>query len=1040
MIDEGQNSGTFGYLQYLPFDPGQIIEVEFRARVLSGESANNERAPFRVWLSNGLFDADLSVGPDSITSLGRTSGQLLINEPIDGDNWHVYRYRVTSRGIEWWVDGNSIGTATVDMLIPHYTDSGQRINMFISSAVANVELDFLRVTATMDPIPPMNQPPTVNAGPPQTIILPNNAQLGGTVTHDGLPGPTVTTTWSKLSGPGTVTFGNVNSRSTAATFSETGTYVLRLTADDGVLSASAEVTMAVILPRPPTPLAMALRDRGLHDADGIPGGDTVRLIYDEDLNITWLGDANFAKTSGFDADGQMNWASAMAWADSLTVGGFTNWRLPTTTQPDLSCSIQSPSGGSFQYCTGSEFGHLYHTELGGFWFEINGRRILKSFTSVPFTNVQENGNPFLNAPFEYDFYWSGTEDSLMPDVRAWSFAWGGDNQDVLPKDDGMARFAWAVRDGDVPPVLSVLSQGLLSIVPPSSFDHVVGYLFAGAIIPEALLDGRSDGSSFWGFGSAKPGHIPGNGDPKAVILALGGDYLISGFRYLPYSWTKCTQYEVYVSATDGNWGSPVASGTWANDSTEKTVSFPPTPGAFLRIRFLNNYCYAAELNVVGVAMVNLPPPQTPLSILPTMATVPPRGQQAFMANGGVLPYSYSVLPGDTTGGANINALTGLYTAGPLGGASTVRVTDANLATADATVMVTGATSVISQALISAVSASSDAGNRAKVLDGKSTTFWGATGSSPHEMVLALGGDYLISEFRYLPFSWTKCTQFEVYVSATNGNWGSPVASGTWANDSTEKTVSFPPTPGAFLRIRYLNPYCYAAEHNVVGVAMVNLPPPQTPLSILPATVTVPVGSQQAFMANGGVLPYSYSVLPGDTTGGANINALTGLYTAGPLGGASTVRVTDGILATADAAVTVTGATSVIPQGQISAVSASSDAGNRAKVLDGKSTTFWGATGSSPHEMVLALGGDYLISEFRYLPFSWTKCTQYEVYVSATNGNWGSPVASGTWADDSTEKTVSFPPTPGAFLRIRYLNPYCYAAEHNVVGAVLSGGN
>jgi hypothetical protein len=29
------------------------------------------------------------------------------------------------------------------------------------------------------------------------------------------------------------------------------------------------------------------------------------LIYDDVLNITWLQDANYAKTSGYDADGRM---------------------------------------------------------------------------------------------------------------------------------------------------------------------------------------------------------------------------------------------------------------------------------------------------------------------------------------------------------------------------------------------------------------------------------------------------------------------------------------------------------------------------------------------------------------------------------------------------------------------------------------------------------------------------------------------------------------------------------------------------------------
>ena len=90
-----------------------------------------------------------------------------------------------------------------------------------------------------------NQPPRVDAGPDQTITLPDSASLGGTVSDDGLPIPpgAVTTTWSQVSGPGTVTFGDAAAVDTAATFSEAGTYVLRLTADDRELTTSDEVTI-----------------------------------------------------------------------------------------------------------------------------------------------------------------------------------------------------------------------------------------------------------------------------------------------------------------------------------------------------------------------------------------------------------------------------------------------------------------------------------------------------------------------------------------------------------------------------------------------------------------------------------------------------------------------------------------------------------------------------------------------------------------------------------------------------------------------------
>src|SRR5207247_3839697 len=94
--------------------------------------------------------------------------------------------------------------------------------------------------------PPTNRAPVVNAGPDQTITLPSSANLSGTATDDALPiGSTLTTTWSKVSGPGTVTFGNVSARSTTASFSASGSYVHRLTASDSALTATDDVAIVV---------------------------------------------------------------------------------------------------------------------------------------------------------------------------------------------------------------------------------------------------------------------------------------------------------------------------------------------------------------------------------------------------------------------------------------------------------------------------------------------------------------------------------------------------------------------------------------------------------------------------------------------------------------------------------------------------------------------------------------------------------------------------------------------------------------------------
>src|SRR5262249_55110302 len=103
------------------------------------------------------------------------------------------------------------------------------------------------ISVTVNPVGPSNQAPSVSAGPDQTITLPSLANLDGTVTDDGLPNPpgALTTTWSKVSGPGTVTFGNANAVDTTASFGATGNYVLRLTASEGALKSSNDIRIRV---------------------------------------------------------------------------------------------------------------------------------------------------------------------------------------------------------------------------------------------------------------------------------------------------------------------------------------------------------------------------------------------------------------------------------------------------------------------------------------------------------------------------------------------------------------------------------------------------------------------------------------------------------------------------------------------------------------------------------------------------------------------------------------------------------------------------
>ncbi len=89
------------------------------------------------------------------------------------------------------------------------------------------------------------------------------ATLNGTATDDGWPfGSTLVTTWTKVSGPGNVTFANAASPVTTAQFSIEGTYVLRLTADDSRFTVSDECTDHV-LPANTPPIVNAGPDQTL---------------------------------------------------------------------------------------------------------------------------------------------------------------------------------------------------------------------------------------------------------------------------------------------------------------------------------------------------------------------------------------------------------------------------------------------------------------------------------------------------------------------------------------------------------------------------------------------------------------------------------------------------------------------------------------------------------------------------------------------------------------------------------------------------------
>lgn len=369
------------------------------------------------------------------------------------------------------------------------------------------------------------------------------------------------------------------------------------------------------------------------------------------------------------------------------------------------------------------------------------------------------------------FAGSGTDpNGDLPLSYLWQFGSGSGIAPMAVEDPGAVQFNTA---GVFNVTLTVTNARGLADPTPASRTVTVTSSGGGGLIPKtswSLLyadsqettaeDGRArngfDGSAstFWHtqwYGTSPP-------PPHEIQINLGASYNITGFSYLPRQDGspngRIAQYEFYVSTDGVSWGSPVASGTFANNALEKTVSFSARTGRYVRLRALsevngNPWTSMAELNLTG-----------------SLAS----GAGWISKSGWVLKYADS------------------------------------------------------QELVGENGAAQNA------FDGNATTFWhtewwASNPLPPHEIQINLGQQYLLEAFRYLPRQDGspngRIKQYEFYVSTDGVTWGSAVASGTFANDASEKTVTFTPKAGRFVRLRALSevnnqPWTSMAELSLLG--------------------------------------------------------------------------------------------------------------------------------------------------------------------------------------------------------------------------------
>lgn len=209
------------------------------------------------------------------------------------------------------------------------------------------------------------------------------------------------------------------------------------------------------------------------------------LIYDSDLNITWLQDAFYAKTSGYSSDGRMTWGVAVTWASNLnyydTVRNvtLTGWRLPTTAPVNgTAFNYDSSYNGSTDWgynvseqstayagSTGSEMAHLFYNSLNNKGYCDPGTSTVSVCNGPQLGSGLTNTGPFINVQVA-DYYWSGTG-YAMGIYPAWAFHFGTGGQ--LAGSDYNVFSSWAVRNGDVaavpvPSAAWLFGSGLISLV------------------------------------------------------------------------------------------------------------------------------------------------------------------------------------------------------------------------------------------------------------------------------------------------------------------------------------------------------------------------------------------------------------------------------------------------------------------------------------------------------------------------------------------------------------------------------------------------
>jgi hypothetical protein len=164
--------------------------------------------------------------------------------------------------------------------------------------------------------------------------------LTGTASDDGQPSPPakLTVAWSRVTGPGVVTFSNATALNTTASFSAAGLYTLRLSVSDSALTGTDDVVVTVNAATPSGLTAQYYNDPGT----GAHFATLVVTRVDSTINFNW---GTAAPVTGVKADNfSVRWTG----------------------------NVQAPVTGSYRFSTVSDEGIRV-------W--VNGQLVINNWTA-----------------------------------------------------------------------------------------------------------------------------------------------------------------------------------------------------------------------------------------------------------------------------------------------------------------------------------------------------------------------------------------------------------------------------------------------------------------------------------------------------------------------------------------------------------------------------------------------------------------------------------------------------------------------------------